>query len=335
MFYDLNVPWTPNNPELQRTLAFLAELGYNVVALNHTVVGKLPADLSSPIPTDLRFPTARNLRILRRCTLVLSDPAQNHRLSTLSQRYDLLAIRPTTEKALHQACSLDCDLISLDLTTRFPSHFKHKTLSTALQRGVKFELCYAPGVLATDSSARRNLISNATQLIRATRGRGIIISSEAMKAVGCRGPWDVINLAMVWGLGQERGREAVGTEARSVVVQAELKRRSYRGVVDVIYGGEKPHLSEALHHAEKGKGKGPKQGIENGQKRKVDILDDGTEQESGQAKPMSKREQKRQAKKAKLDAFKKTDDSSETSSAALAPKSSDSLGRKPMAAANG
>ena len=25
MFYDLNVPWTPNTAELQRTLAFLAE----------------------------------------------------------------------------------------------------------------------------------------------------------------------------------------------------------------------------------------------------------------------------------------------------------------------
>lgn len=62
MFYDLNVSWTRNDSELQRTLAFLAEcksvphhsqpaqllnlaVGYNVVALNHTISGKLPADL--------------------------------------------------------------------------------------------------------------------------------------------------------------------------------------------------------------------------------------------------------------------------------------------------
>jgi ribonuclease P/MRP protein subunit RPP1 len=61
MFYDLNVSWTRNDPDLQTTLAFLVEcrmshststcaaanlaVGYNVVALNHTISGKLPADL--------------------------------------------------------------------------------------------------------------------------------------------------------------------------------------------------------------------------------------------------------------------------------------------------
>lgn len=45
MFYDLNVPWSANDKQLPRTLAFLAELGYNVVALNHMISGKLPADL--------------------------------------------------------------------------------------------------------------------------------------------------------------------------------------------------------------------------------------------------------------------------------------------------
>lgn len=45
MFYDLNVPWSANDTKLPRTLAFLQELGYNVVALNHTISGKLPANL--------------------------------------------------------------------------------------------------------------------------------------------------------------------------------------------------------------------------------------------------------------------------------------------------
>ena len=45
MFYDLNVPWSANDTQFPRTLAFLQELGYNVVALNHTISGKLPAHL--------------------------------------------------------------------------------------------------------------------------------------------------------------------------------------------------------------------------------------------------------------------------------------------------
>ena len=281
-------------------------MDYNVVALNHTISGKLPADLKSPIPKSLPFQPPPSLRILQRCTLLLTDPSQNHRLATLSSNYDILALRPTNERALQQACqSLDADLISLDLSSRFPFHFKHKTLGAALQRGVKIEICYACGVLAVGDGgmARRNLISNATELIRATRGRGIVISSEAKKALACRGPWDVVNLAAVWGLGQERGRETVGREARTVVVQAEMKRRSFRGVIDIVYGGEKPPppvkpAEEAGKKGDKGLGKVQALG-----KRKADALfGDKGKQQSEETKPISKREQKRRAKKARLEA---------------------------------
>lgn len=54
-FYDLNVPWQPVD-DVARTLAFAQELGYSVVALNHTISGKLPADLvqnTTPFPNRL------------------------------------------------------------------------------------------------------------------------------------------------------------------------------------------------------------------------------------------------------------------------------------------
>ncbi len=245
-----------------------------------------------PIPEKLPFPVPSSLRILRRCTIVLVDPSQNHRLATVASHYDILALRPTNERSLLQACqSLECDVISLDLSTRLPFYFKMKTLSLALQRGIKFEICYAAGVLSTDGGlSRRNLISNATQLIRATRGRGIIISSEAKLALACRAPLDVVNLAAVWGLGQERGMEAVGSEARSVVMQAQMKKSSFKGVVDIIYGGEKTQrVTDEAPLGEKGR--------DSKVKRKADVLDDeGTE---GAGKPISKRQLKRQAKEAR------------------------------------
>lgn len=230
---------------------------------------------------------------------MLADPSQNHRLTTVASHYDILALRPTNERALLQACqSLECDLISLDLSTRIPYYFKMKTLSGALQRGIKFEICYAPGVLAADGGAsRRNLISNATQLIRATRGQGIIISSEAKRALACRGPWDIINLAAVWGLGQEKGIEAVGREARSVVVQAGMKRTSFRGVINVVYGGEKP---EKLNSGSETRGK-DKASSQN--KRKADAMVDAGAEDDVQIQPVSKRQQKRQAKQAKRARF--------------------------------
>ena len=168
-------------------------------------------------------------------------------------------------------------------------------MANALQRGVKFEICYGSGILNSDGGAsRRNLISNATQLIRATRGRGIVISSEAKRALACRGPADIVNLAVLWGLGQEKGMEAVGNEARSVVVQAEMRRRSFRGVIDVVYGGEKPVRMPG----------NPTKGKQAKGKRKADVLEDETGGVSATPKPISKREQKRQARKEKLDTSK-------------------------------
>lgn len=300
MFYDLNVSWKPDLAEyqnLQNTIIFLAELGYNVIALNHTLTGKLPADLSCPIPSELPFEVPQKIRILRRCTLVLSDPSQNHRLSQLSSNYDILALRPVNEKSLQQACqSLDCDIISMDLSSKLDYYIKMKMVAPAIERGIKFEICYSPGISTQNSGARRNLISNATQLIRATRGgRGLILSSEASRASGCRGPSDVINLAAVWGLGQEKGHEAVSKLARSVVVSAHLKRNSYRGVIDVVYGGEKPAAPIADAKSK------------TGQKRPADSISQEPDSKKVKATPVvSKREQKRQ-KKALLESQVKTD----------------------------
>jgi ribonuclease P/MRP protein subunit RPP1 len=176
-------------------------------------------------------------------------------------------------------------------------------LSEAIKLGKKIEICYGQGILG-DSQSRRNLISNVTQLIRATRARGLIISSEAKAAVACRGPWDAINLAAVWGLGQERGYEAMTKEARSAVVGAQLKRTSFRGVVNVVYGGEKPTPEAKAAVVEKGKAakqKGQDDKAANGQKRKSDAL--GVDQnDSSSGVPLSKTQMKKRAKMEKMKA---------------------------------
>jgi ribonuclease P/MRP protein subunit RPP1 len=227
-------------------------------------------------------------------------------LNALAAQYDILALRPVDEKTLQAACgSLDCDIISLDLTQRFQFHFKFKMLSEAIKLGKKIEICYGQGILG-ETQSRRNLISNVTQLIRATRARGLIISSEARAAVACRGPWDAINLAAVWGLGQERGYEAMTKEARSAVVGAQLKRTSFRGVVNVVYGGEKPTPEAKAAVVEKGKaakqkGQATDDKAGNGQKRKSDAL--GIDQnDSSSGVPLSKTQMKKRAKMEKLKA---------------------------------
>jgi ribonuclease P/MRP protein subunit RPP1 len=233
--------------------------------------------------------------VLRRCNIFLTDAASNFRIPQLQQQYDLIAARPTDEKTLQQACqSLDVDIISLDLSQKFEKHFKFPMLGTAVARGVKIELCYGQAILS-DSNAKRNVIGNATALIRVTRGRGLIMSSEAKSALGLRAPSDVMNLASVWGLGLERGKDALTKEPRSVVEFARLKRQSYKGIVDIVYGGEKPPAQE------KGVDAKAKKGQNKDQKRKAQDSLDITPAQSGEEKPVSKRQMKK-SKKAQLDA---------------------------------
>lgn len=194
--------------------------------------------------------------------------------------------------------------MSIDLTVRFPTHFKFKMLSVAISRGVKIEVCYSQGILASDASARRNLINNVVQLVRVTRGRGLLISSEAKSVLGVRAPSDVINLASVWGLGKEKGKDGLTKEARSVVEFAKLKRTSYRGAVNIIQGGGKP-VPEA-----QGKDKAQRAKVEAQKKRKADGMEGKSEVQEGEDKdkPLSNREKKRREKRAKMETPQRFDD---------------------------
>lgn len=315
-FHDLNVVYTNNHADLSNILAFSKELEYTCIALSILVNGKLPAQLPI-IPLDsIKRPPG--LKILSRLTLTIADTSQNHRINTLTSNFDIIALRPTNEKAFQLCCAqLECDIVSLDFAQRVPFPIKFKTVASALQRGIRFEICYSAGITG-GSDARRNLIGGAAALIRATRSRGIILSSEARTALGLRGPWDVVNLAQVWGLSQERGREAVVEEAERVVLLAGLKRTSFRGVVDIIEDGTK--IVELPADSRGSSSEQPKtQNIQSGEhraspalepvtvipdktaKRKLSTTEEQAPTKGPDGKPLSKREQKRQAKKARLD----------------------------------
>ncbi|KAK4129612.1 PHP domain-like protein [Parathielavia appendiculata] len=307
MLYDLNIAWSPGTPsaELERTLKFAKTLGYDVVALNHTISGPIPTQptpITNPVPqltpphpsypggatipeptktTTITTTAKTNLptnassalppssksksnspsssqslpTVLRRATLTITDPSTtNYRLPDYARAYDLLALRPTSDKSFSWACLSTTDppaLVSLDLSSYLGWHIHHRTAMAAVQRGVRFEICYSQtlafpqndisggGGAGVDAARRRaNFIGNVQSLIRATKGRGVVISSEARGALGLRGPADVVNLLAVWGLGPERGFAALGEAARAVVVNEGIKRRGFRGVVDIVRPAE-------------------------------------------------------------------------------------------------
>ena len=243
MFYDLNIPYPPQEKlaDLSYILAFASELGYNCVALSQNLPERFHANFASNAitlpPANVIVPD--KMKLLTRVTLTIENAAHNHTVSLLPPVYDIVALRPTNEKAFTLCClSLDCAIISLDLSERLPFLLKMRPVAVALQRGVRFEVCYSAGVLGLRTGGLANLIGGATALIRATQGRGIIVSSEARSALGLRAPMDMMNLTATWGLKPQRGKEAVCEESQKVVELARMKRDSFRGVIDVKNGGK-------------------------------------------------------------------------------------------------
>jgi len=284
MLYDLNIAWSPSTPlsEQERTLRFAKTLGYDVVALNHSITSSIPTSpnpLHNPLPTLTISPSIPT--ILHRVTLTITDPAiTNYRVADFARTYDLVALRPMNEKAFAWTCLSTTEipaLISLDLSAFLGWHIHYRTAMAAVHRGSRFEICYGQAVASeADARQRANFIGNVLALVRATKGRGIVVSSEARSALTLRGPADVVNLMAVWGLGPEKGSEAIGAGARAVVVNEGIRRRGFRGVVDIVRpAGEDEEAAKARKEAVerskeakagKGKQKGQSQG--QGQKRK-------------------------------------------------------------------
>jgi ribonuclease P/MRP protein subunit RPP1 len=54
-----------------------------------------------------------------------------------------------------------------------------------------FEICYGSGCLEGGSTTRRQFLTNALQLVKLSKGKGIILSAEASQIMFLRSPVDV------------------------------------------------------------------------------------------------------------------------------------------------
>ncbi|CAB4434337.1 unnamed protein product [Rhizophagus irregularis] len=247
MFYDLNLPY-PTQPnlaqqqtELRKRVDLLIKFGYQVVAYNHTVTGKLDKVKANPIHKFETYnnspdsPSGQQQKIeqLSRITVVIEDASQNYGLSSTNSiisSYDIVAAQPTNEKIFQNVCgTLEVDIVSLEMGSRLPFYIKHGPVGLAIERGVYFEICYAPAI--RDSASRRQLISNAQSLVRVTRGKNIIITSEAQRAMELRGPYDIVNLGTIMGMNQAMAKDCISTNCRAVVMHAITRRNTHRAVV--------------------------------------------------------------------------------------------------------
>lgn len=162
---------------------------------------------------------------------------------------------PTSEKAFHLACStLEIDIISLNLTDgRLPFMLKNNIVGEAISRGVYFEVNYAAaiqGILhshshchSLDQSSRRNLFGNMVSLMRATRGRNIIISSGPTKPLFLRAAKDLMNMATLFGLSGDVPYKTLVENPRNVLYHAATRKHTHKSTF-ALNNASLPHKKE-------------------------------------------------------------------------------------------
>ncbi|GAB1522848.1 ribonuclease P protein subunit p30 [Rhizoctonia solani] len=240
----INAPTLSSNDLdlINSRLDVISHLGYTVVALNYTVYGKIdPATHVNPL---LAVPPRKDLVVLRRLTIILDESSEKgFGLSTQHAphlaSYDIIALQPTTPNTFSLAClshtqpsPTTAHIICIDAasaTPQLPFRMKPSMIRTAIRNGGVFEISYA-GALASDESARRNWWSGAREIARATKGKGILLSGGAQAICDLRAPMDAVNLVSVLGLNQNTARNAMSTDAKSLITRAST-RQTYRAVL--------------------------------------------------------------------------------------------------------
>ncbi|XP_058748464.1 protein GAMETOPHYTE DEFECTIVE 1 [Vicia villosa] len=283
-FFDLNIPYPETSTKSEKStventrtrLAVKAmELGYTGIAYNRTMKGVMsdkhrcsisPLSLttllnivpflssSAKLHRDLLgVQSSTPFRQYTRLTVCVENPLQGNALNDgnpILKTYDLVAVKPLNQTAFDIACErMAVDIISIDFSAKLPFRLKQSMVKMATQRGVVFEVSYA-GLIA-DVQLRRQLISGAKLLIDWTRGRDVVFSSAAPSVNELRGPCDVANLLLLFGLSKEQAKASISNNCRVLLANALRRKRFHKEAIRVeVLSSDLASQSKEARHQE-------------------------------------------------------------------------------------
>ncbi|KAG2147211.1 RNase P subunit p30-domain-containing protein, partial [Suillus cothurnatus] len=243
---------------IEARLDLLEHLGYTVIAFNQSVNKKIDQKTHVNILDGLlkQLRARPGTIFLKRLTIVLDNDSEkgfgltNANVS-LVEPYDVIALLPTTSATFSLAClthslpsPLTAHIIALPLTLpRLPFQLKHTLVRTAIKNGAVFEINYAGaiggesdaslstfGVSDTGVSGKRNWWAAAREVVRVTKGKGIVVSGGVASEADYRGPNDIANLLTLLDLAQNLAHDASVAVPKSLILRAQA-RKTYRAVL--------------------------------------------------------------------------------------------------------
>ncbi|XP_046385304.1 ribonuclease P protein subunit p30 [Ischnura elegans] len=243
-FFDLNVKY--NKSTVKKTIETAIQLGYKVIAID-TVLEESAFETKKkkkgeprdnvdivPAPIDLHEilgDSAKDVKILHRLTIEFVNSLQAHKLSQSEnfKKYEIVAVIPVSQSTFQYACSsMDVDIISFKPEDTPQFRISRKMYAMATDRGIYFELMYSPAV--HDSNSRKNIISLSHLYHAVGKSQNIIVTSNAESPFDLRGPYDVINLCLIFGMTEELAKRAISDSCRTLCIRS-VGRRCGKAVV--------------------------------------------------------------------------------------------------------
>ncbi|KAJ3985187.1 PHP domain-like protein [Lentinula detonsa] len=239
-------------------LDLLIHLGYTVICFNQTVNKKVDPKTHINVLNELleKLKPRRGILFLKRLSVILDEDSEKgfgliNANTSYFNSYDILSLIPTNQATFALAClthtlpsPLTTHIISIPLTLpRFPFHLKHTLIRTAIKNGAVFEINYvgalggesdtalleAGAAEANGSNAKRNWWAAAKELVRVTKGKGLIVSGGVVAQANLRAPRDVANLITLLELPQDAAHAACTSVPKSLILRAQT-RKTYRAV---------------------------------------------------------------------------------------------------------
>lgn len=229
-------------------LNLFEKFGYTTIAIN-TLIEETPDEPkkkkkkgetkdkqdSFPLPLEIKKDILENskLKILQRITIEFSDSSISHKMNQSNnlKRYDIIAVIPTSLGAFQFACStMDADMITFIPEIRLPFKTSRKLYRQAVDRGLFFEIMYAPTI--KDSTAKKNIISTAHTYHAIGKSKNIVLTSSVENHIHLRGVHDVINMGFIFGLNRNMSLESIRDNARKLIIKSQ-GRRTGRFYVEV------------------------------------------------------------------------------------------------------
>ncbi|XP_071448119.1 ribonuclease P protein subunit p30 [Hetaerina americana] len=243
-FFDLNIKF--NKASIKKTVEMAKQLGYNVIALDTRLEESAfevkkkkkgePRDITDIVPApanldDILGESQTNIKILHRLTVEFGNSLQAHKLAQSEnfKKYEIVAVIPMSQSAFQYSCSnLDVDIITFNPEDLPQFRITRKMYTMATDRGVYFELMYSPAI--HDSTPRRNIVSLSHVYHAVGKSQNIVVTSNAESPYDLRGPYDVINLCLIFGMTEESAKHAISDSCRRLYIRS-VSRRCGKAVV--------------------------------------------------------------------------------------------------------